>query len=501
MFYSEQLLTKNRSISMAWLMSTLGQKRVHKKDVMCASIAEICKTVQDPVAPMALRFSSQLLHGTVLLYNQQTVYLLADAASAVQRLISTPQDNTVSKCSKFQVNEEILLHNDPVFALDLDIVPELPQEYGLSGDDVEVGSTIEERPHSTLADLELEMASSPNNSYRRRSTSSEYQQRGGSERPMLVDNYYGLPGDTEGEYLNLDIEPVDDEYYQNYDIYPDLEEEFGAIEHQHHQQVYPRLVEKNRKRRCTILDNETTLSQQEIMDFARNYEVLMVQNKRQKMLDRRGKVTYKKSPNSMTTGTYEMLGVIVGYPFSDAKLSFLDISLDAPGEIEHDGITPISRKSSSSVELGREREGSRLSRTPSVADFPRSSQTPPAQSETINKRITTSSTPLNPLEENLEEDFQLIRDDMPLDYISDENSNVGEDTDSSRTLLLNNLHEITPIYGDTLSFHHHLCPVKSTNRSTAVRGFYNLLSLASSNLVHLASVNDNSGSDIYIKLV
>lgn len=83
MFFSEEILSKSRKngISTAWLMATIGMKtsshKFYRKDILAASVPAICESVVEPIHPLALRLSSNLLFGIALLYQQQINYLLS----------------------------------------------------------------------------------------------------------------------------------------------------------------------------------------------------------------------------------------------------------------------------------------------------------------------------------------------------------------------------------------------------------------------------------------
>lgn len=490
MFFTDQLLSRKSSIGVAWLMSTLGQKehRVQKRDILSASVIDICRTLQDPVTPMALRLTSQLLHGTVLIYNQQTGYLLSDAKAAAQSLVLGAQDTTVSKSTSFQVTDASL-PNDPLFTLDFGLVPELPPEADLSLDMSQAGGGVgSEEPIGTMADLALEaryeaQADTDNNNINNvqgRPSSVSTPGTGRGRLSSLGPGSEELPGDDMD--LGLDFEwdrdeplalPMDDDrppipassgQDQSRDLDGDLPMTPGPTP--------PQRVVKTRARRATVLDAQTTLSTDEVQEFQDNYELQMQQNKRRR-LDTRGRYVSVARP-----GNYELLSIIVGRPIH--RLGFLDISLEdedfaAPGLLEDIG-RPHSRQSS--VEFGRRGDTPRFSRTPSVLNLPRSSQTP----------VDSDSQQLHDLPERLDDGFQAL---SPID----DDMSFSEDLNDTNRLLT----QLQQIDKPEISFVTDVCPPESTSKATAAREFYNILSLATARSVKISSPQDDF--DFFVKLV
>lgn len=488
MFFTDQLLSRKSSIGVAWLMSTLGQKehRIQKRDILSASVIEICRTLQDPVTPMALRLTSQLLHGTVLIYNQQTGYLLSDAKGSAQSLVLGNQDTTVSKSTSFQVNDASL-PNDPLFTLDFGLVPELPPESDLSLDMSQADGDVEpEEAVGTMADLALEVRyeaqANANANVHGRPSSVSTPGTGRGRLSSLGPGGEELPGDDMD--LGLDFEwdrdepsllPMDEDrpplppspdQDQGRDMDGDVPMTPGPTP--------PHRVAKTRARRATVLDAETTLSADEVQEFQDNYELQMQQNKRRK-LDTRGRYVSVAPP-----GTYELLSIIVGRPIH--SIGFLDISLgdedfDMPGLLEDTG-GPRSRQSS--VEFGRG-DTPRLasSRTPSVLDFPRSSQTP----------VGSDHQQLDNLPERLDDEFQA------LSPIHDDDLPFSEDVSDTNRLLT----QIQQIDKPEISFAADICPPASTSKATAAREFYNILSLATTRCLKISSPQDDF--DFFVKLV
>ncbi|KAK0537046.1 R8 protein [Tilletia horrida] len=88
MFYNPELLTKPKSrLGIVWLAATIGNrssfKKLSKADVGSVNLIKICQQLAQPDEAMALRLSSQLLYGTVKIYEQQ-LDSLQRAAEAMQ---------------------------------------------------------------------------------------------------------------------------------------------------------------------------------------------------------------------------------------------------------------------------------------------------------------------------------------------------------------------------------------------------------------------------------
>lgn len=491
MFFTDQLLARKSSIGVAWLMSTLGQKehRVQKRDILSASVIDICRTLQDPVTPMALRLTSQLLHGTILIYNQQTGYLLSDAKATAQSLVLGAQDTTVSKSASFQV-KDASLPNDPLFTLDFGLVPDLPHESDISLEISQAEGDVEsEEAIGTMVDLALEVRyeaqDNANANVHGRPSSVSTPGTGRGRLSSLGPGAEELPGDDLDLGLDFDWDhgepllPMDDDRpplpsSPNQEQDRDMD---GSVLVEHGPSALLQGVAKSRPRRVTILDTQTSLTMDEIHGFQDNYDLEARQNKRRK-LDTRGRYTSTTPP-----GKYELLGIIVGRPIHN--LGFLDISLGGniededfgmPGLLENTG-EPRSRQTS--VEFGRHGRTPRLtsSRTPSVLDFPRSSQTPLGSDDQLNN-----------LQERLDDGFQAlspIDDDMPF----------SEDLSDTNRLLT----QIQQINKAELSFTGDICPTEFTTRATAAREFYNILSLATTRCLKISSPQDDF--DFFVKLV
>ncbi|KDN53013.1 hypothetical protein K437DRAFT_253663 [Tilletiaria anomala UBC 951] len=97
MFYNVDILTRRKSgLGIVWLAATLGNRSVfrklNKKEVANVDIERACQTVISPAEPMALRLSSQLMHGIVRVYVQQNELWMADvtnAHAAVRKVLVT----------------------------------------------------------------------------------------------------------------------------------------------------------------------------------------------------------------------------------------------------------------------------------------------------------------------------------------------------------------------------------------------------------------------------
>lgn len=70
-----------------WVAATLGESRISKSFAVNAQITIICKNIEQPPAPFALRLSSALLLGVVRVFNRKSSIILADANSVMQTLM------------------------------------------------------------------------------------------------------------------------------------------------------------------------------------------------------------------------------------------------------------------------------------------------------------------------------------------------------------------------------------------------------------------------------
>ncbi|RXW15504.1 hypothetical protein EST38_g10349 [Candolleomyces aberdarensis] len=91
MFFTQELLARRDSgFGLLWLAATLGSKSSFKKlprrSVLTADIGKLCDLISEPVEPLALRLSSNLMFGVVRVYKVKQEILLTDATNCVTAL-------------------------------------------------------------------------------------------------------------------------------------------------------------------------------------------------------------------------------------------------------------------------------------------------------------------------------------------------------------------------------------------------------------------------------
>ncbi|KXN90036.1 Meiotic recombination protein rec8 [Leucoagaricus sp. SymC.cos] len=97
MFFTPDILTRRDSgFGLIWLAATLGSKSAFKKlprrSVMTADIAQLCDLIAEPAEPMALRLSSNLMFGVVRVYKVKQEIFITDVNSCVTALKKMVQD-------------------------------------------------------------------------------------------------------------------------------------------------------------------------------------------------------------------------------------------------------------------------------------------------------------------------------------------------------------------------------------------------------------------------
>lgn len=82
---------ENHGLSTAWLLATLGSKRISrkivKKDINYISITKTCQVISKPDSELSLRMTSSLLYGVSLLFKQQVDFLWNDVNMVNNRLV------------------------------------------------------------------------------------------------------------------------------------------------------------------------------------------------------------------------------------------------------------------------------------------------------------------------------------------------------------------------------------------------------------------------------
>ncbi|KAI0031157.1 Rec8 like protein-domain-containing protein [Vararia minispora EC-137] len=86
MFFTQELLSqRNSGFGLLWLAATLGAKssfkKLPKRDVMDADISELCGLIVEPIEPLALRLSSNLMVGVARVYKVKHEIFLGDVTT------------------------------------------------------------------------------------------------------------------------------------------------------------------------------------------------------------------------------------------------------------------------------------------------------------------------------------------------------------------------------------------------------------------------------------
>ena len=85
MFFSHELLSRRTALGQVWLVA-YSRRRLTRRVASGVSVVGTCDAVLAPTAPMALRMSSILMSGIVLLYQRQQHFLLEDFTSFIARV-------------------------------------------------------------------------------------------------------------------------------------------------------------------------------------------------------------------------------------------------------------------------------------------------------------------------------------------------------------------------------------------------------------------------------
>ncbi|KAI0275079.1 Rec8 like protein-domain-containing protein [Gloeopeniophorella convolvens] len=97
MFFTPELLSRRDSgFGLLWLAATLGAKssfkKLPKRDVMGADIAQLCDLITEPAEPLALRLSSNLMVGVARVYKVKHDIFLGDVNACFIALKKAVQD-------------------------------------------------------------------------------------------------------------------------------------------------------------------------------------------------------------------------------------------------------------------------------------------------------------------------------------------------------------------------------------------------------------------------
>ncbi|KAH8717092.1 Rec8 like protein-domain-containing protein [Phaeosphaeriaceae sp. PMI808] len=183
MFYSHEVLTSRKyGVATVWLVATLGSKsslkRINRKQILDVDVAKACKTIVDPVAPMALRLQGNLLYGVSRVYLQQCGYVLSDAQNAcnsLRTMLRTVENLVLDPNAGKARPEQLILPDDPSFLPDFllsppELLAELDQGFNVgtsrSADSQSLTPFGSQREHSfssvsALGGLVIPSSSSP----------------------------------------------------------------------------------------------------------------------------------------------------------------------------------------------------------------------------------------------------------------------------------------------------------------------------------------------------
>ncbi|RDB28700.1 hypothetical protein Hypma_015537 [Hypsizygus marmoreus] len=97
MFFSPELLARRDSgFGLLWLAATLGSKSTFKKlpkrSILTADIAELCDLIAEPSEPLALRLSSNLLIGVARVYKVKQEIFMTDVTNCFTSLKKVVQE-------------------------------------------------------------------------------------------------------------------------------------------------------------------------------------------------------------------------------------------------------------------------------------------------------------------------------------------------------------------------------------------------------------------------
>ncbi|OSD03409.1 hypothetical protein PYCCODRAFT_1466798 [Trametes coccinea BRFM310] len=153
MFFSPDLLERRDSgYGLLWLAATLGPKssfkRLPKRSVLTADIAQLCELIVQPAEPLALRLSSNLMIGVARVYKVKQELFFTDVTTCYNALKKAVQDLSSMSANAAQLQmgqptlraEALTLTADPgaAFGIDFDnvFVVGLTQEAQVEDDDL-----------------------------------------------------------------------------------------------------------------------------------------------------------------------------------------------------------------------------------------------------------------------------------------------------------------------------------------------------------------------------
>lgn len=78
MFYSQLVLTKKGQLGRLWFAATLGESKIPKQFAYEARIDILCRSIEQPAAPFALRLSAHLMLGVARVFSRKSSIVLSD---------------------------------------------------------------------------------------------------------------------------------------------------------------------------------------------------------------------------------------------------------------------------------------------------------------------------------------------------------------------------------------------------------------------------------------
>ncbi|KLU85019.1 double-strand-break repair protein rad21 [Magnaporthiopsis poae ATCC 64411] len=127
MFYSDTLVNQTGPLARVWLAANM-ERKLSKGHILNSNLSKSVEDIIRPIdnAPLALRFSSQLLLGVVRIYSRKARYLLDDCNEALIKIKMTFRStgNNDLPIGQHVPNREALMIPDRITPLDnLDLLP------------------------------------------------------------------------------------------------------------------------------------------------------------------------------------------------------------------------------------------------------------------------------------------------------------------------------------------------------------------------------------------
>ncbi|KAK9930269.1 hypothetical protein M0R45_027312 [Rubus argutus] len=140
MFYSHSLLARKAPLGEIWMAATMHAK-LNRRKLNRINIIKICEEILNPAAPMALRLSSILMGGVVIVYERKVKLLYDDVNCLLVELnqawkVKPNTDSTVLPKRRAQAKKEAIT------------LPE-PEDTDLGGD-IDIEQSLDFSHHATL---------------------------------------------------------------------------------------------------------------------------------------------------------------------------------------------------------------------------------------------------------------------------------------------------------------------------------------------------------------